>query len=514
MTRAVVLACLLLALGLGIQGAGVTVPVRAKSLPEVGEVIGFLPDWQVEQAVAGLDRDLLTMVSLHGVEASGAGQLVTQTTSGKVPRGWRVLQGDRFGRLASDLQADGIKVLLTVHRNGWNEGQMKRTIALLTDHRRRLELARRIAHVVHERGLDGANLDFEPIPATLSDEYVQLVREIRRALDDVDASLHLSVDVVAGPGYDLQALSASGAADLAILMGYDYRGSDAAVAGAIAPLANPRTDDISSSVERALGQVEPGKLVLALPWYGRGWSTEGRGSHSRTLKGLSVADSTTLSYAQAVELATDFGRRYQPSSASAWTAYRQKKCSTCPVVRRQVWYDDPDGFGDKIDFAVGKGLAGIGIWALGHDLGRPEMWLSLRHKVHPRTDFLAPSGSVHIRRASITGERMGLKVVKGSAAMRLSASDGKHGSGLAFVRIGLSGQQEANGRLARARTYPVSERIVFPLGESGTGGSAHAGRRAIHVQWRDIEGNWSTPLVINVWVQHPTRQPVRTMLKP
>ena len=58
-----------------------------------------------------------------------------------------------------------------------------------------------------------------------------------------------------------------------------------------------------------------------------------------------------------------------------------------------------------------------------------------------------------------------------------------------------------------ARTYPAVDRIDFPLGDPETGGSSEPGPRAIHVQWQDIAGNWSTPLVIDAWVEKPASMP-------
>jgi len=36
-----------------------------------------------------------------------------------------------------------------------------------------------------------------------------------------------------------------------------------------------------------------------------------------------------------------------------------------------------------------------------------------------------------------------------------------------------------------------------------TGGSPEAGPRSIHVQWRDVAGNWSPPLLIQAWAVDP-----------
>ena len=124
-----------------------------------------------------------------------------------------------------------------IQRTGWTEGTRERTIKLLSTRKNRRALVGRIAEFVEARGFDGVNLDFEPIPATVADEYVVLVREVRAALDAVDPELHLSVDVVPGlEGYDLAALTADDAADLAVIMGYGYRTGAAAVAGSTAPL--------------------------------------------------------------------------------------------------------------------------------------------------------------------------------------------------------------------------------------------------------------------------------------
>ena len=40
-----------------------------------------------------------------------------------------------------------------------------------------------------------------------------------------------------------------------------------------------------------------------------------------------------------------------------------------------------------------------------------------------------------------------------------------------------------------------------------TGGSAEAGPRAIHVQWRDVAGNWSIPVVLEAHVLDPDTTP-------
>lgn len=46
----------------------------------------------------------------------------------------------------------------------------------------------------------------------------------------------------------------------------------------------------------------------------------------------------------------------------------------------QIWFDDARTLGKKYDFINEKGLAGVGIWALGYDNGHDELWEVLGQK--------------------------------------------------------------------------------------------------------------------------------------
>lgn len=469
--------------------------------PVEAEVVGFLPYWFLEDAADPIDTDLLTIAAMHSIEASGNGRLVSKKPSGDVPPGWEAIESDAFSELRDRLQDDGIKVVPVIQRTGWTEGTAARTKSLLGKRKDRRALAGRIAEYVSSRGFDGVNLDFEPVPQDLADEYVELVREVRAALDEVDPGLHLSVDVVASlSGYDLAALTADDAADLAVIMGYNYRTDGAATAGSTAPLRDPSGSDLSTTVEAALEQVAADKLVLALPWYGKSWSTESDEARAKTISGRDIDGPSDPYYARATDLAAQNGRRYQPDQASAWTAYAvPPECTNCPAVWRQVWYDDADSFGAKIDFALQQGLAGVGMWAMGMDAPHPELWLTLRDRLRPRVDVMPPGGTAQLDPETLRGEIDDRDVVEGSAQLRLFASDGPEGSGLVLARIGLDGELDDSGQLATGRTYPAVERITFPLGDASTGGSSDDGPRSIHVQWRDIAGNWSMPLMLDVY---------------
>lgn len=46
----------------------------------------------------------------------------------------------------------------------------------------------------------------------------------------------------------------------------------------------------------------------------------------------------------------------------------------------QVWFDNDSSLGLKYDLAIEKDLRGVGMWALGYDGSRDELWDKLREK--------------------------------------------------------------------------------------------------------------------------------------
>ncbi len=473
--------------------------------PVEAEVLAFMPNWLLDDIGEAIDTDLVTIAAFHSIEASGDGRLVRQKPSGSVPPGWEALESAEFAELKASLQADGVKVVPVIQRVGWTEGTRERTINLLSKKKPRRALAERIARFVDERDFDGVNLDVEPLPAQVADDYVEFVREVRAALDEVDPELHLSIDVVPGlENYDLAALTADDAADLAVIMGYGYRTGASGTAGSVAPLVAAGGSDLTSSVQLALEQAPPDRVVLALPWYGIAWPTETDEPGSAVRRGEGIDGAAESTYAVAVDAAARYGRRYEPEQASAWTVFATEQCPSCPPTWRQVWYDDPESFGAKIDLALEQDLAGVGIWALGMEAGREEMWWALRDRLRPQLDETPPFGSPTLDPDALRGELDGRGVVVGSAPLRLlGVADDPGGSGLALARIGLDGELDEAGMLVVGRSYPAVDRIEFPLGDESTGGSLQDGPRSIHVQWSDLAGNWSTPVVIEAHVIDP-----------
>ena len=223
----------------------------------------------------------------------------------------------------------------------------------------RTRLANEIADELVATGADGVNLDFEPMPAEARDGFTLFVRELRSVLDAAKPGMQITFDITASVDqYDIPALTADDAADAVFLMAYDFIGNGAAHAASHSPLDEPVTGfDIRTTVTELLAVADPAHAILGLPWYGRAWTTKTAEAGSATRSGRNLTGPGFSWYEDAVSIARDNGRNYDPVAETAWTVYVRKACDTCPEAWRQVWYDDIDGFGAKIRFALEQGHA-------------------------------------------------------------------------------------------------------------------------------------------------------------
>src|SRR5262249_47306700 len=132
------------------------------------------------------------------------------------------------------------------------------------------------------------------------------------------------------------------------------------------------------------------KLILGVPWYGYNYAVT-----SPTVKA-----STNVGYYQSYKRYGRTYRYYVPLSGFSETyssiqnditsdntngTYKtgwdddgkvsyKAYYSSVDGAWRMVFVEDSKSLGLKYDFAKSKNLAGVGIWALGFDDGRNEMW--------------------------------------------------------------------------------------------------------------------------------------------
>ena len=347
------------------------------------EVYGFLPYWEVADDSTRLRYEVLSHIAYFSVGAQADGDLLKRSSDGSLTTGWAGWTSQRLTRIIDDAHAHGTRVTLTISVFAWTSTQIARQKALLGSAAARANLARQAVAAVRDRGADGINLDFEPIASGYEDEFVALVRAIRSEFSKVGRGYHLSFCSLGYPGnFPLEAALASGGADAVFIMGYDYRTGSGAVAGSNDPLSSPGYD-LTETVERYLARVPASKVILGLPFYGRAWSTVSDEPNARTQTGEKYGYSAAVAYDRAVELAAEYGRRWNPADQSAWVAYQRQNCTSaygCVTTWRQVYYNDAAGLKLRYDLVNRAQLRGTGIWALGYDGTRTELAEALAAK--------------------------------------------------------------------------------------------------------------------------------------
>jgi len=211
----------------------------------------------------------------------------------------------------------------------------------------RTTLIQNLINKALELGLDGINIDFEKIDASFGQDYVQFLREL--SIQCRAKELIFSVDVPVPFNYNAHYdIAEQGVvADYVIIMGYDEHGGDSSVAGSVASLGY-----VTQGLDIAVSQMPSNKIVNALPFYTRLWTTEGTKVKSRAY-GLSAVKGLLKEYGM------------EPSwDETAGQYYAEKKTDKALY---QIWIEDTQSILAKINVMQKYDLGGVAAWRLGFE---------------------------------------------------------------------------------------------------------------------------------------------------
>lgn len=226
------------------------------------------------------------------------------------------------------------------------------------------------------RNAIGVNIDFESVPLAQKDSLTSFMIELCNRVHD---SIPGSIVSVAMPAVDWSVVwdipVLKNYVDWFVIMGYDYYYSGSTTAGPTAPLYTFLTAydrNLSRSITYYLNAgVHQDSLILAVPYYGREWSTTSSAVPSSTIANIgsvfyNVMRGDTLTYAN---------RMWEPNSFSPYFVYYTG------TEWRQCFIDDEQSLGSKYDLVNIRDIGGIGIWALGYDDGYSELWDIIEEKL-------------------------------------------------------------------------------------------------------------------------------------
>jgi len=388
---------LVLALVLGggsTVGAGVTAGAAGVALPPgriplaarpAGtnldrEVFGFFLPSERDHLLHEADFSVLSTIAFFGIQANAWGQLVTHVHGSNQPTSrWAAWRSPKMDRIINKAHAAGTRVVLTVTKFAWDStAAYQSSINLLSHPKRRHSLAQQIAAEVVQRGVDGVNIDFEPIPFAVKDQFVTFVHELRRALDNRQRGLELTVAATGYiSNYEAGGIVSAGGADAIYVMAYPYHGVWSTTTGNISPLTRPGYDlhDTIKTYEAAGAPAS--KLILGLPYYGYEWTTK-TGTYGAAV--VPNEPRGSILYHSAMDIAAAHGSLWNTTEQAPWSRWQSRDCATCPLLWRELYYDDVQSYGLKFDLINTRNLRGLGIWTLGFEGSRTELNTLIRDR--------------------------------------------------------------------------------------------------------------------------------------
>ncbi len=320
------------------------------------KVFGWLPYWEDDE-YQNLRYDLLSHVAYFGYE-------VNASTGGYTSRhNWRT----RGPSIVAAAHAKGCKVVLTAilfsnHAAFFDSPTAEQNLItnLLTE--------------VQAVGADGVNIDFEGVPGSRKADFTSFLQNLCTQFHAAHPAYEVSVALYAvdwNNVFNIPALNAY--LDDFVIMGYDFSGSWSSSTGPNAPLDDyDGPYSVGDSVDSYLAKgVPPSKLILAVPYYGHSWNT----GSSKAARSTVLSYLGSVLYPSAVNNAAAYGTRgWDAEAASPWYWYGSAG------AYKVAWYDDYESLAAKYDRVNDRGIGGIGIWALGYDDSRPELWNLIQAK--------------------------------------------------------------------------------------------------------------------------------------
>ncbi|MBI4058624.1 glycoside hydrolase family 18 protein [Candidatus Microgenomates bacterium] len=376
------------------------IPIKPLHAQKPGkEIFGFLPYWNLSNTDS-IDFETLTTLAYFGVPIKKGGELDRSNI------GYKIFKNNTATEIFQKAHHNGTKVVLTITQMDNN------TILKFLDSKSSQD--KTITEVVDEvdkRGVDGVNIDFEYIGdpgKEYANKFTTFAGNLTRAMHAKNPDSYVTTSVLAGSVknknlYNIGDLASN--TDGIFMMAYDFATYRADTVMPTSPLFGYKEGkywyDVSSAVNDFLQVMPAEKLVLGLPWYGYDYPVLSPGDQATVYQGyasrykeyykkngkllwrwrtVTVRPSAGVqTYSDQVDLVSN-GQEYQQGwddvGKVGWKAYKNKGDN----FWRMSYVEDQQSLGQKYEFAKEKDLGGVGMWALGFEEDKRELWNQLSNK--------------------------------------------------------------------------------------------------------------------------------------
>lgn len=343
------------------------------------EVLGFAPYWTLHK-LDNVDFSTLTTFAYFGVPVDEYGRL------DRTDIGFERLQSAHVKSLFQRARDSDVKNVVTLTQM---ENEVIR--AFLDDPDATDTLISESVALINDHKLDGINIDFEYLgdpKGEYKQRFSHFVENYIYKVKQEVPSAYVTVSVYASAAkepklYDIARLGA--ASDGVLMMAYDFATTSAKTAMPTAPLNGYKEGkywyDVKSAVEDFSRLMPANKIILGVPYYGYNYPVKSPESNATILSKTSRRKSFAQVYSHIEKIHEDNPEvsniisGWDEEGQVSWKAYKDSSNTW-----RLVFAENTASLAKKYDMVKANGLKGVGIWALGFDEGRDELWQLLSEK--------------------------------------------------------------------------------------------------------------------------------------
>lgn len=280
---------------------------------------------------------------------------------------------DDNGNLKENVGDRGKEYIKWAHNNGYKvwpmvsnaEAGLKVTSKIMNSYKNRQQLIEDIVNKCIEYKIDGINIDFENMKKEDKDLYSRFIIELTPRLKDI--GIVTSVDVTAPDGGETWSLCfdrhvIGDVADYIVFMAYDEYGVSSTKPGTTAGF-----DWVKLSLNKFLQteEIESDKIILAIPFYTRVWTTDSNGKVSS--KTVSMKNTYLV-------IPENANKQWNDQLKQNYVEY------TDGDNKKQIWIEDIDSLKEKVSLITEKNLGGVASWQKGME--SEEVWKMLKNELN------------------------------------------------------------------------------------------------------------------------------------
>ena len=283
---------------------------------------------------------------------------------------------DEDGKLQENIGNSGKSYIKWAHDNGYKVWPMVSnayaaresldiTSNIMNSYENRKQLIEDIVAKCVEYDLDGVNIDFENMYAEDKDKYSRFIIELTPRLKEI--GMVTSVDVTAPDGGETWSMCfdrhvIGNVADYIIFMAYDQNGTSSTKPGTTAGYNWVRLNLVKFLQTE---EIEPEKLILAVPFYTRIWTTNSAGE----IVGRSTVDMKDINSI----IPAGVTKKWDDELKQNYLEYNDG------ANKKQIWIEDVDSLKAKISLIKDNNLAGVASWQKGME--SDDVWQMIKSEL-------------------------------------------------------------------------------------------------------------------------------------